>query len=333
MNIQFQYYSYWTLLAAIPVGVFFFILLLRWKKKVLGRMGDIKLVQALTDNFSRKLFAAKWGLFSVAFMLGVLAVMNPRIPGASESSSQKGIDIVLALDLSKSMLSTDVPTSRLEKAKEFISKLIDKLPDDRFALVWFAGSAYLQMPLSIDEEAAKMYASTADPDAVPVPGTVISQALEKSSSAFSDTDERFKVVILLTDGEDHDPDAVKTANTLAEKGIMVNTIGIGTLQGTSFTDPATNNLKKDEQGNTVISKLNEDELKKIADITKGIYIHLQNSDEAVSGLTSYLSRVPRKAFLDKYNMDYRTLYFWPAAILLLLLVVETIIPERKRESA
>ena len=330
MNIQFQYNNFLTLLATIPIGIVFFWLLLRWKKKVIKRIGDEKLVRVLISNFSQKLFSAKWILFSLAFVFGALAVMNPRIPGESENFSRKGIDVVIALDLSKSMLAADMPPSRLDNAKEFIDKLIDKMPDDRIGLVWFAGSAYLQMPLSIDEEAAKMYVSTADPDAVPVQGTVISQALEKSNDAFGDNDERFKAVVLITDGEDHDPDAEKTAAALADKGIMVNTIGIGSEQGTSFIDPATGAIKKDEQGNVVISKLNEEELKQIAAKTNGTYIHLQNTDKAVTSLTSYLSQIQQKAFLDKSSLNYRSLYYWPAAILLILLLIENFIPERKR---
>lgn len=333
MNIQFQYNNFLALLAAIPIGIIFFWLLLRWKRKVMKRIGDEQLVRILISNFSQKLFATKWILFSLAFVFGILAVMNPRIPGESENFSRKGIDVVIALDLSKSMLAADMPPSRLDNAKEFISKLIDKMPDDRIGLVWFAGSAYLQMPLSIDDDAAKMYVSTADPDAVPVPGTVISQALEKSSDAFTDNDERFKAVVLITDGEDHDPDAEKTAAVLADKGIMVNTVGIGSEQGTSFIDPATGAIKKDEQGNVVISKLNEEELKQIAAKTNGIYIHLQNTDEAVKSLTGYLSQIQQKAFLDKSSLNYRSLYYWPAAILFILLLIENFIPERKKEFA
>ncbi len=330
MNLQFQYNNFLTLLAAIPIGIVFFWFLLRWKRKVIKRIGDKKLVQILISNFSRKLFISKWILLSLAFLFGVIAVMNPRIPGQSEDFSRKGIDVVIALDLSKSMLAADVQPSRLEKAKEFIGKLIDKMPDNRIGLVWFAGAAYLQMPLTIDDDAAKMYVATADPDAVPVQGTVISEALQKSSNAFNDNDERFKSVILITDGEDHDPDAIKTAATLADEGIMVNTIGIGSEQGAPIIDSATGTAKKDEQGNVVISKLNEEELKQIAEKTNGTYIHLENTDEATNTLIKYLSQIEKKAFLDKASLDYRSLYIWPAAIFFILLLVENFIPERKK---
>lgn len=330
MNIQFQYVNFWSLLVAIPAGIVFFMLLLRWKKKVTKRIGDEKLVRILISNFSSKLFRTKWVVLSVAFAFGVLSLMNPRIPGESENFMRKGIDVVIAMDLSKSMLSADVSPSRLDKAKEFINKLLDKMPDDRVALVWFAGSAYLQMPLTIDEDVAKMYVSTADPDAIPVPGTDISKALEKSGDAFSQNEERFKTIILITDGEDHAPDAVKTAAALADKGIMINTVGIGSEEGTSFIDPATGAVKKDEQGNVVVSKLNAEELKQIAAKTNGTYIHLQNTQEAVNSLTGYLLQIRHKASLDKSTLSYRSLYYWPAAIAFILLVIVNFIPERKK---
>ncbi len=330
MNFQFQYSNLWMLLVAIPVGIIFYLLLLRWKRKTIKRIGDEKLVCTLISNYSSKRFAARWSVFLLAFVFGVLALMNPRIPGESDNLSRKGIDVVFALDLSKSMLATDVTPNRLEKAKEFIAQMIGKMPDDRVALVWFAGSAYLQMPMTIDENVAKMYVSTANPNAIPVPGTVISKALEKSGDAFTDDGERFKTVILITDGEDHDPDAIKTAASLADKGIMINTVGIGSAQGTSFTDLTTGELKKDDRGNVVITKLNEEELKQIAEKANGAYIHLQDTGEAVKSMMSYLSGIQKKAVLDKSSLSYRSLYYWPAAILLALLLIENFISERKK---
>ncbi|MCZ2458697.1 MAG: VWA domain-containing protein [Chitinophagales bacterium] len=330
MNFQFQYSNLWMLLVAIPVGIIFYLLLLRWKRKTIKRIGDEKLVCTLISNYSSKRFAARWSVFSLAFVFGVLALMNPRIPGEPDNLSRKGIDVVFALDLSKSMLATDVTPNRLEKAKEFIAQMIGKMPDDRVALVWFAGSAYLQMPMTNDENVAKMYVSTADPNAIPVPGTVISKALEKSGDAFTDDVERFKTVILITDGEDHDPDAIKTAASLADKGIMINTVGIGSAQGTSFTDLTTGELKKDDRGNVVITKLNEEELKQIAEKANGAYIHLQDTGEAVKSMMSYLSGIQKKAVLDKSALSYRSLYYWPAALLLALLLIENFISERKK---
>jgi Ca-activated chloride channel family protein len=231
------------------------------------------------------------------------------------------------------MLAADIRPSRLEKAKEFINKLVDEMPDNRIGLVLFAGYAYLQMPLTVDHGAAKMYVSTAGPDAVPQQGTVIGEALKRSANTFNDKEERFKGIVLITDGEDHDPDAIKNAKELADRGVMINTIGIGSQEGSPIIDAATGTEKKDAAGNIVISKLNEDELKQVAEKTNGIYIHLQNSDEAVSMLSGYLARIEKKAFPDKASLDYKSFYAWLATVMFILLLAENFIPERKKIAA
>src|SRR3569832_1715156 len=166
---------------------------------------------------------------------------------------------------------------------------MDQMPNDRIALVLFAGKAYLQMPMTVDHGAARLFVVSATPDAVPQQGTVIGDALERSVGAFNIADKKFKTVILISDGEDHDEDAVSTAKKLSEQGVMINTVGIGSPEGSTIIDPATNDTKKDNAGNPVISKLNEEVLKEIAADIYGIYVRLQNSDEAVSELTKKLA--------------------------------------------
>ena len=296
-------------------------------------MGDEKLVKLLISNFSSKRFNVKFVFLSLAFAFGVVGVMNPRKPGVADNVTRKGIDIVIAMDVSKSMLAADLQPSRLERAKQLIIKMMDKMPDDRIGLVVFAGKAYLQMPLTVDHGAATMFVSSASPDGVPQQGTVISDALKMSANAFNSAEHRFKSVILITDGEDHDENAIQTAKELATQGVMVNTVGVGSTGGSVITDPVTGENKKDETGNTVISKLNEDELKQIAEKTNGVYIRLQGSDETVNVLTKQLSQIERKAFDDVSLMDYKTGYIWFAAAMLLLLLVENFIPERKKAIA
>jgi Ca-activated chloride channel family protein len=186
------------------------------------------------------------------------------------------------------------------------------------------------MPLTTDHGAAAMFVSSASPDMVPQQGTVISDALRMSANAFNTADKRFKSVILLSDGEDHDETAIQTATELAGQGVLINTVGIGSPEGSVIVDPATGQNKKDEAGNTVISKLNEETLQQIAAKTNGIYVHLQSSDEAVTVLMKQLSQIDRKAFGDISLMNYKTWYLWFAAGMLLLLLVENFIPERKK---
>lgn len=328
MNIQFQYIEFFGLFLAIPFFILLFFSIQRWKNKVIKRIGDEKLVMMLIRNYSQKLFASKFIFLSLAFVFGVLAVMNPRKPGSSERKSRNGIDVVIALDVSKSMLAADVPPSRLENAKQLINKLINKMPDNRIGLVLFAGKAYLQVPLTVDQESIKMFIDAAGPNAVPQQGTVISDALTMSAKAFTTAERRFKAVILISDGEDHDGDAVKTADQLAAQGIMINTVGIGTTEGSMIIDSATGE-KKDAEGNVVISKLNEEELQQIAEKTHGIYVHLQNSDETANSLLGQLSQVDEKSTTDSALVNYKTFYMWLAAAMFILLVIENFIPERR----
>ncbi len=294
-------------------------------------MGDKKLVDLLSSSYSPGLFTLKFILVLAAFAIGVIAAMNPRKPGLTDKSNRKGIDIAIALDVSKSMLAADLPPSRLERAKQFISKLMNEMPDDRIALVWFAGKAYMQMPLSVDHGAAQLYVSAATPAAVPQQGTVISEALKMSAAVFNSADKRFKSVILISDGEDHDEDAVSTAKTLAENGVMINTVGLGSPEGATIIDPATGQNKTDDAGNTVISKLNEEGLKSIAVATNGVYVRLQNSDEAVAAVKGQLSQIEKKAFNDVSMMNFKNYFTWFAAAMFGLLLVENFIPERKKK--
>jgi Ca-activated chloride channel family protein len=317
-------------LAAIPVFVMLFFLLLKWKQRVVKRIGDKRLVNDLTNNFSSRLFTLKFILLLLALGAGVISIMNLRKPADADSIARKGIDVVIAMDVSKSMLATDLQPSRLERAKQFISKLMNSLPDDRIALVLFAGRAYMQMPLTTDHGAAQMFVSSATPAAIPQQGTVINEALRMSANAFNTADRRFKAVVLISDGEDHDPEAIEASKELADQGMMINTVGIGTPEGAYIVDPSTGENKKDEMGNIVITKLNEDELKTLAENTRGVYVRLQNSDEAVSIIKNNLSQIEKKALGDVSLMNFKTYYWWFASAMLILLLLDTFIPERKR---
>ena len=310
-----------------------FLFLLRWKKRTIKKIGDYTLVQQLIKNFSPRLFAGKFVLFSLAFALGIIAVANLRRPGSAENISRKGIDVVIALDVSKSMLATDLSPNRLERAKQMILKLMDRMPNDRIALVLFAGKAYMQMPLTIDHGAAAIFVSSATPDAIPAQGTVFSEALQMSARAFNTKEGRFKSVILISDGEDHDEEALKTAESISQQGIMVCTVGIGSPEGSQIPDDATNDYKRDAMGNIVISKLNEDELKQIAEKTNGIYVHFDSSDQTINELMQQLSQVEKKTFTDVSLLNYTTYYMWFAGLMFLLLVLEFVLPERKRRFA
>lgn len=294
------------------------------------RIGDTRWMGLLMVNHAAGAHRLRYLLLMAAFAAGVLAVMNPRRAGAALPVSKKGIDIVIALDVSRSMLATDLAPSRLERAKQFLGKFLSAMPDDRVALVVFAGQAYLQMPFTNDQGAARLFIAGADPSQVPQQGTVISDALAKSARAFSASTEGFKTLLLITDGEDHDEAALATAKDLAKEGVMINCIGIGSPEGTTIPDPLTGGNKKDDAGNTVVSRLNETLLKELAAETQGVYTRLQGSEEAVAVLKQQLAGIGRKKFTDLSQLSFRSYYWVFAGLMLLLLLPEIFITERKK---
>jgi Ca-activated chloride channel family protein len=318
-------------LGALPLLLAAFFFLLGWKRKTASRIGDPALVKQLIRNFSPARFGLKAGIALLAFAVIVLCAANPQKPGATENVQRKGVDVMLVLDVSKSMLARDIKPSRLEKAKQLMLLLAEKLENDRLGLVLFAGRAYLQMPLTTDHGAARMYIQDASPDEVPTQGTVIAEALKMAGTAFNSKERKYKTIVLISDGEDHDPDALKAAKELAAAGVMINTIGIGSPDGSPIVDPATNEIKKDEQGNTVISKLNEAELQQLSDATNGEYIRLDNVDDALITMTQRIDSAEKKSMSDSEFVDYVSYFQWLAGFAILLLLLEFFLAERRRE--
>jgi Ca-activated chloride channel family protein len=323
----FQYIQYLFLLAAVPLLVALFLFVLNRKKKTIKKIGDERLVKALIKNYSPAKFSLKFILLVLAFIFGVFALANLRTSRGTEKVTRNGIDVMIALDVSKSMLAQDIKPTRLDRAKQVLSRLIDKLGNDRIGIVVFAGRAYLQMPLTGDHGAAKMYLSSATTDMVPTQGTVISEALKMCAAAFNSKEKKYKTVVLISDGEDHDEAALTTAGQLAEEGIMINTIGIGSPGGSTIIDAVTNEVKKDNDGNVVISKLNEEELNSIAKKANGIYQIFTNTEEVVSALSGRLSTMDQRTVTEDSLTNYKSFFQWFLLAALVLLLAEIFISE------
>lgn len=328
---RIEHIEYLIGLGALPLLLVTLYFLLSWKKRTAFRIGDPVLVRQLIRNFSSWRFLLKAGLALLAFIVIILGAGNPQKPGSMENIQRKGVDVMFVLDVSKSMLARDIKPSRLEKAKQLMLQLVDKLDNDRIGLVLFAGHPYMQMPLTTDHGAAKMYIQDASPDAVPTQGTVIGEALQMANGAFDVRDTKYKSIVLISDGEDHDPDAEKMAKKLAQDGVIINTIGIGTPDGSPIVDPATGELHKDEQGNVVMSRLNEAELQQLANTTNGQYIRLDNVDDALITMTQQLDNAGKKSVTDAELIDYKSYFQWFMAAALLLLVVEYLLSERRKK--
>jgi Ca-activated chloride channel homolog len=326
---SFQYIPLLYLLAAIPLLALLYLQVVKWKKNTAKKIGDPQLVKELTKDYSPKLFGIKFALLAAAFGFCVFAAANLRKPGKDENITRRGLDIMVALDVSKSMLAEDIKPNRLEKAKQLVNKLVDKMGNNRVGLVIFAGRAYLQMPLTTDHGAARMYINAANINAVPTQGTVVGEALKMCGAAFNNKERKYKTVLLISDGEDHDETALEIAKELAENGAMINTVGIGSVQGAQIIDQETREPKRDEQGNIVISKLNETGLQSIANASKGTYIHLGETNDAVNKILKQLNTMEQRTFTDQSLVNFANYFQWFLLAALVLLVVELFLPERK----
>lgn len=329
MDIQYQHPELIMGLMALPFVGLLFWYVLKWKISVTAKIGDERLVKELTRDHSLFRYILKFGFAMVALAAVIVGMVDPMRAGKMDKVERKGVDVMIALDVSNSMLAEDIKPNRLEKAKQLVNRLIEQLPDDRVGLVFFAGRAYMQMPLTTDHAAAEMYVQNAQPGVVPSQGTMIAEALKLCVSAFNTKERKYKSIVLITDGEDHDPESQELAKQLAANGVIVSTVGIGSSLGTPIPDPATGQFKKDAEGNTVLSKLNESGLKQLAGATNGIYVNAEDMNDAVTAVMKQLSTIQETSVQDAAFKDYIHYFPWFLGAAILLLVLEFIFPERK----
>ena len=330
MKLYFQYEYYLWLLLLLPILLAIYFYALHKKQAVFKKLGDNSLIQELTSSYNQKSFPLKFGLAFVAFALLIFSISNLRTKAGVNKISKNGIDVMIAIDVSKSMLAQDVKPNRLERAKQLLGKLIDKLSNDRIGIVVFAGRAYLQMPLTADHSAAKMYLNAASPETVPYQGTVIAEALKTCNNSFNAAEKKYKSVIVISDGEDHDDNALKIASKMAQEGVVVNTVGIGSPQGTTIIDELTNAEKKDNEGNIVVTKLNEQALADIAEKGNGNYQLFTNTEEVVDNLFKQLSLLDGRAVKDDSLINYISWFQYLLIAALFLLIIELFIAEIKK---
>ena len=317
----------------IPLVLLFWYVI-RWKRSARKKLGDARLVDLLTKDYSAQRYRLKVIIVLIALSLGIVALCNLRRPLQIRGTKANGIDVMIALDVSKSMLSQDEKPSRLDKAKQFINQLTDKLENNRVGLIVFAGQAYLQMPLTADATATKMFVGNASPDFIAVQGTNLSSALQLSDASLDTKEKKYKSVILITDGEDHEDKAIEVAKQLADHGTVLHTIGVGSAEGSPITEPGTNEYKRDENGQTIISKLNEDLLKQLAQTTNGTYHSLDNTETVSDAVMVELNGMEKKAISSAGGYtEYQSFYPYFLAITVLLLIAEVFISEKKLQRA
>lgn len=322
--------EYLYLLLVLPLLVVLYIYLNIRKIRAVKKLGDLKLIKQMMPEMSLKRSYLKFWLMFAAIGFGILLIARPQFGTKAEKVDKKGIELVIAIDVSNSMLSRDVTPSRLEKAKQMLSKIIDARNEDKVAIIVFAGEAYIQLPLTPDAESAKLFLSSIDPTMVPVQGTAIGSAIDKGISCFTSTKNVGKSLVIITDGENLEGNAVDEAKKAKDAGIQVNVVGIGSTQGSTIPVSAySNDMKKDAQGNVIITKLDENTCKMIAEAGKGLYAHADNTNSALKALQAQLDKLRKKDMQGISYSEYNEKFQFFAWLVFILLFVEVCIYEKK----
>jgi Ca-activated chloride channel homolog len=319
------------LLLLLPVLILLYILNELRKRKALKRLGDETLVSSLVPEMSNVRPAIKFILQLIAVSAGIIMLSRPQFGSKIEDVKKQGVEVIIALDVSNSMLAEDIQPDRLTRAKQAISRLVDNLDNDKIGLIVFAGDAYIQIPVTTDYISAKMFLSSINPNIVPKQGTAIGAAIELGIRSFSPGEGKSKAMIIITDGENHEDDPVKAAEEASKAGIVIHTLGIGSTEGVPI--PMINNGKKDylkdADGNTVVTKLDEEILKKIALSTNGNYVRASNSNIGLDEIFSGIKRMKKQDLESTMYTEYNDQFQIFAAIALFLLLADFIIMERK----
>lgn len=327
--LRFQHSEYLYALFLLIGIVLAFVSVLAWKRRSVKKIGDKELVRNLFTGYSIRFRNIKFWLLFVAFAFIVLGAANLQMGSKMEKITRKGVDVMIALDMSNSMRAQDVQPSRLERAKQLVNMLLDKMTNDRVGLVVFAGNAYLQMPLTVDYSAARMYLQSSTPGMLPTQGTAIDRAIELCQQSFNQKERKHKAIILISDGEGWDNNAIAAAKAAHDDGIVVNTVSVGTEQGAPINMPDGSYLR-DDKGNVVITKMNDQLLKGIAATGNGLYEHLDNTDAAADHLIAKLNTMQKREFGENMFSDYLSYFQYFIGLGLLLLLLEFFIPETKK---
>jgi Ca-activated chloride channel family protein len=328
---RFAHSEYLFLLFIIPVLIVVFVLASRHKRKSLQQFGKLELLAHLMPNVSLFRPKLKFYFQLLAAILLIIVLAQPQYGTKVSSENRRGIEVMIALDVSNSMLAQDLQPNRLEKAKQVLAKLVDGMTNDKIGLVLFAGDAYTQLPITVDYVSAKMFLSSITPQLVPRQGTAIGSAIDLAIKSFGTKSKASRAIIVITDGENHEDDAVGAAKLATENGMVVHVIGMGKPEGSPIPVPGTMSFWKDREGNVVVSKLNETMCKEIAAAGKGVYVRADNTNTAFRVISKELDTLSKSEIKTSVFSDYNDQFQSFAFLALLLLIVDFFIFERKNK--
>ncbi len=317
------------LLVIIPLLIALFVWGRAKRKKQLRTFGEEMLMDQLMPNVSAKRPVWKFYLTLLGISAMIFVVAGPQFGSKLQTTTKKGVELIIALDVSNSMLAEDIMPNRLERAKQAISQMVDRLGNDKIGLIVFAGDAYTQLPITTDYASAKMFLSTINTGIVPTQGTAIGKAINLGIRSFGPQEDVSRAIIVITDGENHEDDAIKAAQAAQEKGIVVYTIGMGSAKGAPIPAGGNNNFRKDREGNIVITKLDEKMLHEIAIAGGGKSIRANNTKVGLNELLNEINKMEKSEIEAKVYSEYDDQFQWLAWLALAVLVLEIFILERK----
>ena len=320
--------QYLWLLMLVPVFFAVQVLVNRLRLRRLRRFGDEALVESLMPSYASAKVWLRLSLFSVAFCFFVLALARPQRGIKLKEQQVTGAEVIIALDVSNSMLAEDYSPNRLERAKLAISQVSEKLKDDRIGLIVFAGESYVQIPLTSDYISARMFLNSISSKSVPVQGTAIGSAMDLAMRSFSENSDKSRAIIIITDGENHEDDPVAAAKMAAEMGIRVFTIGIGSKEGTFIPLPDGGYIT-DSEGNNVVTRLDDETLRQIAAEGNGMYVQSTNREFGLAPIIEEIQNMEDKVTTTVTYEEYEELYMYFLGVALLFLVVEMLIGDRR----
>lgn len=325
--IQFANAQYLMLLLLIPVFFLVFAVVMKLRQRRIRKFGDEALVRQLMPSYAKGKAWVRLSLFAIGFFFFVIGLSRPQIGAKLKEHETKGAEIMIVLDVSNSMLAEDYSPNRLERAKLAISRLVDKLRDDRIGLIVFAGNSFVQLPITTDYVSAKMFLNSISTESVPVQGTAIGEAINTAIRGFSAQSEKSRAVIVITDGENHEDDPVAMAKQAADMGIRVFTIGVGSPEGKPI--PMDGELLKDKDGNIVVTRLDEKVLQDVAYAGNGVYVRAGNSEFGLNPIIDDIRKMEDEKYSSLVFEEYDEQFMYFLAIALFFFVLEMLIGDRR----
>ena len=330
--MQLEEKIWFWLLLLVPIIIFLFVIVQVWKRHAQNKFAHHQILKRLSPNKSHFKPILKLIMLCLAFTCLTIAMVNPKVGTKLETVKRQGVDIVFAVDVSKSMLAEDIAPNRIEKSKQLVTQIINNLASDRIGIIAYAGKAVPQLPITTDYAAAKMFLQNMNTDMLSSQGTAINEAIQLARTYFNDEEQTNRVLIIISDGEDHSDLSQDIAETAAEEGIKIFTIGVGSLKGAPIPIKQNGivlNYKKDRSGETVVTKLNEETLRAIAEEANGQYINGLNTTEVVEAIRDILNKMDKKEFEAKEFAEYKDQFQWFLLLGIFFIIIDIFLLERK----